>query len=402
MDIEIARPESGEVITAAEFQRAFGEPLSSTFDLSRFQSGENLAGLTDRLQREIEEAHRVEDAARTTIRKEIFPRIATWADAPKGKAAAGVFQAKPEEVDSALHGVLFAGHVEAVDGTSVVLDALPITIAQIGVCSTSYRGEHGEWGHRMYRRDFRSRTSDEIADMIELLEARRNRTGFDKSSRRDRFSDLLRRAFMSWAERAVLTRKCEAEWRMGHGNPLAYELLTGSGMPDIIKPSIEVLTELILGHKKFVFVPSSKSDRLIATIGSALKPLQYAIVSTSRSYMQRVLDGGYRGAGYDEAIKDLRKFANDVQDDVVVGVYRVSNIGPAHVFYAHREFAHTAALIAIADGALLEHRAFPMLIDLAHALCSTMFHSESLLASTNLAFMDAGASFDFTNERMTR
>jgi hypothetical protein len=191
---------------------------------------------------------------------------------------------------------------------------------------------------------------------------------------------------------------------MGHGNPLAYELLTGSGLAALIEPSIELLSELILQHKKFVFVPSSSSDRLIATIGSALKPLEYAIVSDSRAYLNRVLEGGYRGvtSGYDKAKTALEKFAAAVQEEVVVGVYRVSNIGPAHIFYAHREFAHQAALIAMADGALMEHRGFPMLIDLADALCKAMFHGETLSTATDLAFLDAGSTLDFATERMTR
>jgi len=391
-------------ISETDFERAFGEPISTTLDIDQWRSGEDLAGVTGRLEREIEDARLAETDVRRTIRKEIFPRIKTWENAPKGKDLAGVWVAKPEEVDSALRGYLFAGNVEAADGTSKLIDTLPVTIAQVGVCTTTYRGDQGEWGHRMYRRDFRGKSGDDIADMIALLEARRNRTGFEKSSRRDGFSDLLRRAFMTWAERAVLTRKCHAEWRMGHGNPLAYELLTGSGLAALIAPSIALLSELVLHHKKFVFVPSSMSDRLIATIASALKPLEYAIVSDSRAYLNRVLDGGFRGttSGYEQAKNVLTAFIASVQEEVVVGAYRVSNIGPAHIFYAHREFAHQAAIIAMADGALLEHRGFPMLIDLADALCRAMFHGETLAAATNLAFIDAGATLDFATERMTR
>jgi hypothetical protein len=39
---------------------------------------------------------------------------------------------------------------------------------------------------------------------------------------------------MRQIERAVLLTKSTAPWRLGHGNPVPYELLTGSGSMDLL------------------------------------------------------------------------------------------------------------------------------------------------------------------------
>jgi hypothetical protein len=87
---------------------------------------------------------------------------------------------------------------------------------------------------------------------------------------------------------------------------------------------------------------------------------------------------------------------------VVVGAYRASRIAPAQLFYAHVDHAHEAALIAMADSALQEHRGFPMLIELADTLGRAMFGTDSFNAAARLAYTDAGEPFRYLTERQTR
>ncbi len=391
---------SEDAISEADFTRAFDLNPADVFDIDTWDAdAANLAGLSDRLNYEIEQAQRLHIDTRDAIRNVIFARLK---ESPYAPSSVGLFRATTSEIESVARGALFNGSVEAVDGTNTVIDMLPLTVVQIGVVSTSYNGQRSEYGHRMFRRDLRNRGRDILDDTLQLLEARRNRTGYDRSSKRDQYNDLMRRGLMAYAERAVLARKCSADWRMGQGNPLAYELLMGSGMPALIGPGVEVMRELILDHKRFVFVPSSKADRWHETLGTALDPLEYLVIETMEPYLERVLGGHYTGKWREPYEKYLLSFMEDVKQEVVVGVYRVSAIGPPHVFYAHREHAHMAARIAMADSALHEHRAFPMLLDLAHTLCSTMFSSDALIAQTHVAFADAGAALDYATERMTR
>ena len=86
----------------------------------------------------------------------------------------------------------------------------------------------------------------------------------------------------------------------------------------------------------------------------------------------------------------------------MVDVYRASELAPAHLFYAHVDHAHEAALIALADSVLQPHRGFPMLIDVANAICSATFGSDTLAGPLQLAYTRAGAPLRYLSERMTR
>lgn len=92
----------------------------------------------------------------------------------------------------------------------------------------------------------------------------------------------------------------------------------------------------------------------------------------------------------------------EIGPQIVIGLYRASMQAPVRLFYAHREYAHLAALIAMADSVLQEHRGFPMLIDLADMVCRTTFGSSTFNALVQQAYTEAGAPFRYLGERETR
>jgi hypothetical protein len=392
-----------EAIGASEFESAFGEKFAEVLDLNTWSPGEDLASAYGRLEEEIQRAVEQENRTLERVREIVFPQIRERTGAPPN---AGVYGGEAnrtvEYVERVHNGLLFNGGVEACDGTSVVHDTLPITIAQIGVTLVSYSGDQGSWVQRLYRRDLRMGGLDPVDEALEILGRRHERAGFDASSRRDTLSDLGRRGIMTYAERAVLLRKSAAPWRMGHGNPAPYELLTGSGMAELLESSLHLLHDLIVGHQKFVFVPSAPSERMLLTIGQALRPLEYAIVDTMRERIERVAGGNYRGEEWARLAGPVRDFAREVGPKVVVGVYRASAMAPPQLFYAHADHAHEAALIAMADSVLQEHRGFPMLVDLADTVCRSTFGTDTLNASTQLAYAEAGEPFRYLTERQTR
>ena len=59
-------------------------------------------------------------------------------------------------------------------------------------------------------------------------------------------SKLAQRALMSYAERAILMDKSKAIWRMEHGNPVPYELLTGfwAGKIEMTNAAVSLLRKL--------------------------------------------------------------------------------------------------------------------------------------------------------------
>ena len=183
-------------------------------------------------------------------------------------------------------------------------------------------------------------------------------------------------------------------------------------MLELMVESTRIIRELVEDHQKFVFVPSEPRDRLLATIGQALRPLEYAIVGTLKDQMWATVERGhFRWSHQSDLVWDgvtvtpeqwIRRFRDTVAARVVVGVYRATLPGPAHVFYAHEDHAHLAAHIALADSVLQEHRGFPMLIDLANGVCSRVFGPDTLAGPASVAYADAGVPWRYQSERMSR
>jgi hypothetical protein len=385
-------------ISPDKYTSLTGESLGSTLDINTWEGGIRALQAFERLEREIEAAERVSDDLRRAIRSKIFDLIAS-SDGPRD---AGVWRVTVDEVKRAQRDVLFNGLVEACDGNSHVFHTLPVQIIQIAVATVTYNGEEQTWANRIFRRDIPLRGGSSLIDeTIELLKRRSGSA--ENGASRKQITDRLRRGIMTYMERSVLVEKASAPWRMGHGNPLAFEILTGSGLPELITLGVPMLQRLVLDHKKFIFVPSDTEKEHYLTIGDALEPLEYAIIDDASADLERVLGGGYRGEDYRDALnKLLRPFCEEAGKAVVTGVYRASSLAPARMFYAHRDYVHEAARIALADSILQEHRGFPMLVDMADGICATYFGAETLSRPTQAAFSTAGQPYRYLDERVTR
>jgi hypothetical protein len=396
-------------VTPAEFADTFGEELHQTLDVDTWSSGEDLALVNERLAAEVRDAVEHEQVFLKTIRAEIFPRLADYPGAPSG---AGVYSATLSGLERVQRGLLFNGGVEACDGNRHIHDSLPLTVFQIGVSLVSYQGHHGIWSQRLFRRDLRVASGDPREEMLAILERRDRRGGLNQSDRRDRLSELAQRGIMAHAERAILLRRSAAPWRIGHGNPAPYELITGSGSLDLMIESTRIIREMVEEHQRFLFVASEPADRVLLTIGQALRPLEYAIVSTLKEQIDRVVSRGhYRGSATSDTTWDREKltptkwietFRDVVAPQVVIGVFRATRLAPAQVFYAHVDHADIAAHIALADSVLQEHRGFPLLLDLAHSVCSGVFRADTLSGPIATAYVDAGAPWRYLSERDSR
>lgn len=390
-------PDQQRTPPRSEFEAAFGEPLEETLDLSKWRLGDDLAATFERLDREVADAVREEDHYRRRIRAEVFAKD-TFASIRRTVPNAGKYQASTADVQRVQNGLLFNGAVEACDGISVVHDTLPLTITQIGVCLVSYQGEQGTYSHRLYRRDLRSRIDDPVEEIKALFQEREKREAQGQEG--NALSELARRGIMAYAERAILLHRSDAQWRLGHGSPAPYELLTGlwSSEYDRIKRSIDLITGYV-DHKRFVYVPSAPRDRHLLTLGNALDPLEYVIVGSLSHDIQHMIDtGGYRGA----VRNAMEQFTHDVAPKMVVGLFRVWHGSPPYLFYAHADYADIAAHIVMADSILQEHRGFPMLIDLADTLCKSIFGIDSFFASVQNAYTDVDEPFRYTGERDSR
>jgi hypothetical protein len=390
-------PEGIEIPTS-EIEAALGEPFTHTLDVSSWDRGLTQAAL-DKLEQQIVEAVKQEHEIVKIVRREVFPLIASGEGAP---ANADVYQASIDDIEAAQRNVLFNVGVSAVDGTVKIHDTLPVTITQIGVSLVSYAGEQGAWTHRVFRRELRSK-GPEVSrdDVLDALLKRRGRGGLgqpDKKRTDGRMSELLGRGLMSYSERVILADHTDTPWRMGHGTPAPYELLTGSGNMDLLHAGLDAVGRLVQ-HERFVFVPSADGDRLLLTLGSALRPLEYAIVSYDEERMRTIVRGGHYGK---EHVDFAQSFVNGVGDKIVVGVYRTYQDVPAQVFYAHRDHAQEAAIIAMADSVLQSHRGFPTLIDVADIACKAYTGLDAFTTGIQAGYARSGSPLLYLSERETR
>lgn len=367
-----AARDDAAAFAADDYEKVTGERLEQTLDISTWEPAHRLAEKLDQLTEDIFDAMKSEEAVKRRIREEVLPRLAAVPQAPPN---AGFYSVEMADLRRVQEQVLFNGLTQAVDGTSVIFDTLPVRVVQIGVGMLNYHGDSGTWGHRIFRRDVRLQDGRLVEDAIAILE---RRAAEDDDNPQRNVTDMLRRGVMSFGERAVLAHKATAPWRMGHGNPLPWELLTGAGEPRLIGLSLPVLEDLLLNHQRWVFVPGTVKDRLLATIGEALWPLEYAIVQDFGAYLDKTLGGNYRGQPYLEMHHRLRSFKDEAAAKMVMGVFRVSPFAPAQVFYAHADHAHEAAMVAMADAVLIDARGFPMLLDMAERLCAGLFAAETL------------------------
>ena len=398
---------SSAIADNAEFRDRFGEELRAVLDVGSWKTGFDPFREYERVAHEVREAVDCETEYQRRVRTEIFPLLFDASEAVKG---CGVYDANDDILRMIHRGLLFNGGVEGCDATLQRHETLPLTIYQIGVSLVSYRGDQGTWHQRLFRRDLRQKLDDSIEGLHLLLQRRST----NQNDRSDELGELARNTIVQYAERAILLRRSDAVWRMGRGNPVTYELLTGGGYFDLMLASTQMLRDMFENHQRFLYVAGEPRERLLHTIGQALEVddrKQYAIVCTladivRRWFHQLRFKSGVTRELYwdDEPIEPtewIPRFLERVASQVVVGVYRASPIAPAHLFYAHVDWAHFAAHIAIADSMLQIERGFPLLLDLADHVCTSVFGG-SLDYLTETAYNEAGAPYRFQSERNLR
>ncbi|HXG11751.1 MAG TPA: hypothetical protein VNK04_18495 [Gemmataceae bacterium] len=395
-------------VGSREFRDRFGEELRAVLDIETWLPGWDLAREYSRIEHEVHEAVQAENELQRRTRATIFPRLF---DAQIAGGKGGVFRADWDVLRLIHRGLLFNGGVEACDGTVQVHDALPLTVYQVGISLVSYRGDQGTWHQRLFRRDLRQKAADPIEEALAVLQRRADREALNHSTPGDRLGELARKSLMDYAERAILLHRSSAVWRMGHGNPITYELLTGADILELMMAATTVLRGLIEGHRKFVFVASEPRERLLLTIGQALPPLHYAIAGTLRERLEAWFhQRRFTAEAVGELLWDgepltpsqwIPRFLERVAGQVVVGLYRATPAATAQLFYAHADHAHTAAHIALADSMFQDQRGFPLLLDLAHHVCDGVFGG-SLRHLTETAYASAGTPWRYLSERTTR
>ena len=392
-------PEDAEISTE-EIEQALGEPFYKTLDVAMWDRGLSAMAM-DVLEQQIVDAVRQEDEVIRQVRDRVLPEIERGPGAPAG---AGLYTVDLKRLEQVQHENLFNGGTAAVDGSMKMHDTLPLTVIQIGIALVTYANDHAAWTHRVFRRDLRSRSPEVTPqELIDLLQNRRARGGLQQPDKKKegRVSELLTRGLMSYSERAILADEAGTPWRMGHGQPAPYELLTGSGNMELLRAGLDALRRLVLDHERFVYVPSADGDRLLLTLGMALHPMEFAVVHNDYDRMKPIIAGDNSHLRGDHRKRALQ-FLNDAGPKIVVGIFRTYAHLPPQVFYAHADHAQEAAVIAMADSVMQAHRGFPMLIDLADTTCRTYCGMDTFGPSVEVGYARSGSPLRYFPERQTR
>jgi hypothetical protein len=226
----------------------------------------------------------------------------------------------------------------------------------------------------------------------------------------DHLGELVQKALLDYAERAILLRRSRAAWRLGHGNPVTYEILTGGGNLDLMVEATRVLRELVEVQQRFVFVAGEPREALFRTIGQALRPMEYAILGTlderleSWLHQERFKIGISTRLNWDNDLitpaEWIPRVIERVASKIVVGLFRPTILAPAQAFYAHVDHSDVAGHIALADS-MLKEQGTSMLLEMAHGVCHSVF-GDSLEALAEAAYVAAGAYNRFLGGRFHR
>jgi hypothetical protein len=386
-------------VTAADFQETFGEDIQRTLDLKTWRVGSDLSQEYARVEREVREAVERETGFQKQIRDELFPRLKTQPHAPKN---AGVHPADMRAIEKIHDNLLFRGGIEACDGAIQIHATLPLTIYQMGVTLVSYQGNEGAWCERLYRHDLRKGCANPVDEAIAILERRAKR-----SASKDRLGELAQKAILAYAERAILLRESKAPWLMGIGHPVPYELLTGGSNLELMVAATTVMRELVERRQKFVFVAKEPREQMLLTIAEALRPMEYAIVKTldedledwlhQKRFAVRVTTDLLWDQEIISPSEWIPRFIQRVASQIVVGLFRATEVAPAQIFYAHVDHADLAAHIVLADSALQAHRGVPMLTDIARHVCNVVF-GDCLAGIAGNAYAAAGVPWRYSGQ----
>ena len=159
----------------------------------------------------------------------------------------------------------------------------------------------------------------------------------------------------------------------------------------------EVLRER--GHEVLLFVSEKEIDSLALSTRSQFRFEKLPTVGLPSIYSPAIFGFLRR---FTESVSRCRSIYQKFKPQIVLGMYRASEQCPARPFFAHPDHVHEAALVAMADSVLQEHRGFPLSIDLAHAACTSMFGPDTFDDAVRSAYHQDHEPLRYLNERETR
>jgi hypothetical protein len=389
MTPEMVLPEP--ILTCETLEEALGQSLRQALDLEQWDDHAGLQVMMDRIPAAIRKSVVAERQLHIDIRANILQKLKSLTDTP---TMAGVYSVDDAHLKAARRNILLAGRITAVDAANTGHDGVTTSLVAVGVCMTRYDTAMHSWRTTFLRQDYQANHTDVVTGLKEFLDKRQSQGSVDQ---RDNMTNLLRRGITASMERKALLLRTNTPWRLGHGVPTPLEILTGSGSMELIDEMIPTLEQLLLQHKRWVFVSERDASRVLLTIAGALRPGQIAILQKGKLVLQKMVERGT----YDSVRKaNVLDFAERLGEAMVVGGFRATPQAPAQLFFAHAEHALEAGVIALADAALQPQRGYPLLLELARLGAKSGLGIESFGSLVEAAYSKEQASGQYHAARL--
>jgi hypothetical protein len=273
---------------------------------------------------------------------------------------------QPQKIPHDLSDVeelLTSGQVIGIDGTIAKHKTISGTMAQIGVIAVNYLNEKIQHSFFISEAKFK----EEISEITEYLYAHEPGNQI--------FSNLVIRALLFYRERELgIKDKFANCYKLYHGPLLPFELMTGLGRLRALEITVTLLEQLIRNKKCFSIVSRSQNDAFLR-LGIALNPGEYIMLrhtNVGREIQEKerfMREEKWR----EEELYRINHFLSREASKIQVGIIKVAR--RPYVFHAHRDYFDIAARIIARDAKFQHEKGFPLLIDYADSLCSTLFKS---------------------------
>jgi hypothetical protein len=258
----------------------------------------------------------------------------------------------------AARSVLASGDVVALDGTLAKFRLMSGTRSQIGIVAVNYKND--KTTHVTYVTEATYSEYDSTEDVFDYLRARK------KS--RPVISDLVLRATMAFWERKYAIQQA-AKWRIVHGELFPFELRSGLGELHALPESIKLFEEI--AAIKTIGSVVSDSTGIDVLLGFGLQPNQYLVI---RDLNEEYSDWLHEEAHFSKTDEErFESFLLSTARDFRKCVYRVGD--RPFLFYAHKEYLEEFGALLVADASLIRERGFPVLVDYADTICSSLFRA---------------------------
>jgi len=252
--------------------------------------------------------------------------------------------------------LLKSGQVAGIDGTLSAYPTATGARCRIGVVAVTYAGQ--SFAEAVYISSLHLADQD-LEDPVQLLEEAEE---LAKASR------LLFKALMLYKERELALQRPE-KWKLIHGPLVPLEMRLGRlGVSGALKANLE-LAEKMLKRGNIAGVMSSTSRLRLLNLGYLLRPGEYIPAAKASAFMKAEKR---RLTREEERLLDW--FIEQHGDEITVSVYKAGS--KAYVFEAPANQVDEAASIIIADSRHTGMKGFPLLLDYADKVASTLLSAE--------------------------